>query len=287
MARSPSLFSRPVVFGVAIAVVVVATVIIVLSSGSGDEPSASNPTSPPGAANPTSPPAAAGSLDGQRFASSSVQGRDLAEGSELTLNFADGRLVASAGCNTSTGGYAFEDGRLQQQDAASTLMGCEGALEEQERWFFALLAEGVGAEYTQGRVTLKDDAVTMIFDPADPSGPAPIIGTKWELIATSERGGDLTQLPAGVKPATLDLTDPARLALFTGCNRGGGTVKEESGFLIFGPIATTRMACRGAADELERHVLSVIDGKVAIAYDGDRNLVLAKDGNSLTFRAVP
>ncbi len=57
-----------------------------------------------------------------------------------SLRFEGGRLSATAGCNGVGGNWRIEDGRLHGGPYASTMMFCDGVM-EQERALAALLAE--------------------------------------------------------------------------------------------------------------------------------------------------
>ena len=166
-------------------------------------------------------------------------------------------------------------------------MACERPLMEQEDWFVRWLEAAPELSYAAGELTLSGDGVTVRFAPARaPVAQAPIAGTDWTLVTIGERGGTASSVPSSVPAPTLRIGDGGKVALFTGCNRGHGTATvRDDGFVDFGPIATTRRACGQPADRVEHQVLAVLDGKVAAAFDGDHQLVLSKDGNSLTFRA--
>ena len=57
------------------------------------------------------------------------------------IGFADDRRIsASVGCNTISGGYRLEDGRLIAGPLISSLVGCEGNVAQDERALNALLS---------------------------------------------------------------------------------------------------------------------------------------------------
>lgn len=238
----------------------------------------------------TPKPVTAAGLDGRAFASTSVTGRELVDGTELTLEFDGARLAANAGCNTIAGTYAVERGLLTQGEQVRTQMSCGAARDEQEQWFAKLLADGARATLLEHTLTLEGGGVKVVFRSAKPTGTGSaggtrsVVGPLWTLVEAEGRGGAQVAL-AAAKPPTLQLSDDGRAAIFAGCNRGGGPATFADGFVTFGAIATTRMACDPPADTLERFVLSVLDGKAAAGFDGEGRLSLAKDGDRLLFEA--
>ena len=71
----------------------------------------------------------------------------------------------------------------------------------------------------------------------------------------------------------------------TGCNQFGGPVEVGPGELTFGDIVTTKMACAGGADALERAVLAVLTAPtVTYEIEADRLTLRAPDGTGLQLR---
>lgn len=102
-------------------------------------------------------------LVGKTFVSTAVTGHDLVDGSEINLTFIDGRLSALAGCNTQNGDADVIDGKLTAGPLASTMMGCEDALMEQDQWLAGFL-EGEPAVALDGDVltlTSGDEALEL------------------------------------------------------------------------------------------------------------------------------
>ena len=67
--------------------------------------------------------------------------------------------------------------------------------------------------------------------------------------------------------ATLDLTEPGKLAGQAPCNSYGGKLSVEADSFLPGPILSTKMACDGMTDEnLYLQALQMVD---SMALDGD------------------
>ena len=95
---------------------------------------------------------------------------------------------------------------------------------------------------------------------------------------------------AGAKPPpkispTLTITPDGRAEVFTGCNHGSGSARvRDDGFIDFGPLTLTRMACDASAMRVEQAVTTTLNGSVAAGFSGP-NLSLSKRGKpQLVFR---
>lgn len=248
----------------------------VVGCGSGDEPSGA-----------TTSAVAAADLDGRTFVSTSISGRELVAGTRLTIGFDAGTLAVAAGCNTLSGGYAIEDGTLRwTSEPVQTLIGCEPALQRQDEWLTELFADGLGASVSGADLRLTGgDVVLELREGAAPGAGTlpPIAGTTWTLESISGRGDTVASVPAGVEAPTLRIGEDGTAELFAGCNRGSASAQlRDDGFVVFGPPTLTEMACDEAAMRVERVVKTVLRGRVALGFEGDR-LSAAKDGRRLTF----
>ena len=96
------------------------------------------------------PPAA---LDGTAWTFVSIDGAAPAS-SRAALRFEADRLSATAGCNGLGGTWRIENGRLHGGPYASTMMFCDGLM-EQERALAALLAEKPLVRRDRDRLTLR------------------------------------------------------------------------------------------------------------------------------------
>ena len=86
-------------------------------------------------------------------------------GTTITLEFSDGQISGSAGCNQYGGSYQTEEDNLSVGDIFATEMGCiepEGILEQETAYLTAL---GTAATYriTADRLEIYDDAGARIL----------------------------------------------------------------------------------------------------------------------------
>jgi heat shock protein HslJ len=258
--------------------------LLVLSAagcGSGDSGDDSGQGADPGGGEESaSVSVAQETLEGRTYTSTSVSGHELASQDPIRLAFEEGRMSASAGCNTMFGPFALEGDELAwTAEPATTLMACGDALDQQDRWLAELLTAGVTAASDGRRLTLTSGELTIEL--ADTSTPdlESLLGRTWTAVATIS--GDATaSLPAEVTSPRLGVRPNGQARLDTGCNTGRTVVRVEGDTLTFGPTTTTRMACRPPARAVERTVLRVLDGTAdQVTFDGSVLMVVrGEDG---------
>lgn len=231
---------------------------------------------------------------GRYYVSTNVTGHTMVPGSTLTLSFNDTEQVsASSGCNAVVGLYQIKSGILRMNpNGATTMMACEEALQQQEEWFKDLLANGVHIKTAADRgLTLTQDGVRIDLKDSPEGAGAPragvpaIVGTPWKLRQIVEAGGKSGPAVPASGPPTLEFTDGGRATVYTGCNRGAADAEvRDDGFIVFGRMTLTRMACKGNAAALEKQITTVLRGKVAAGFEGN-DLSLVRDGTRLVYTA--
>lgn len=230
-------------------------------------------------------------LSGRTFLSTDVT-KDgdpypLAKGSVIRLTFTDDGIGASGGCNQ-MGGQASLDGDVLVVDGpmAMTEMACDEPLMKQDTWLADLLSDRPALLLVGDRLTLTTDTYTVqMIDEKTANPDRPLEGTKWTLtgmLSGSEDTGAVSSVPQGVT-AALVFAD-GRLSGTDGCNRLMGSYQVESGTLVVSDLATTRMACQGAAAQVAAHVQSVLEGPMAYTVDGNQ-LSLVNGGAGLYLSA--
>jgi heat shock protein HslJ len=234
----------------------------------------------PGSPSPSAPVA---TLDGKVYLSTDVNGAVLAPGTRIQLTFRDGSLGANGGCNTMSGTYAIEAGRLKTSQLATTEMGCDEPRMQQDQWLGRLLGDA-GISLAGDTLTLTDGTITVTLLDREVATPdKPIEGTRWVLDGIVS-GDAVSSVPAGVT-AALRIAD-SRVQVETGCNSGGGAVTVTAQTLTFGSIGLTKKACEPGAMAVERSVIGVLTGTVGYTIEADA-LTLDAGGQGLTFRAAP
>ncbi|HLB44101.1 MAG TPA: META domain-containing protein, partial [Candidatus Limnocylindrales bacterium] len=225
-------------------------------------------------------PNAPAGLAGRQFLSTGVA-RDgapftLVAGSRIRLTFDDGQLSANAGCNTIGGNLTIDGNRLVFTGGQMTEMACQEPLMAQDDWLVAFLDSGATFVLNGNDLTLTaGDTVITLFDREVAEPDQPLVGPTWSL--TSIISGDaVASVPIGVS-AWLVFADDGTFSMNDGCNSGGGRYVVDGATIAFADVVTTKMACAGAAGQVEQAVLAVIGSQSGVAF--------AIDASSLTFMA--
>ncbi|MBB5870800.1 heat shock protein HslJ [Allocatelliglobosispora scoriae] len=229
-------------------------------------------------------------LDGRTFLSTSVkengQPKDLVPGTRLSLTFDQGKVSAIAGCNHLFGDVTIDGGKLTVGQMGGTDMGCDKPRHDQDAWVTEFLTGGPAFRLdgdtlvltgSKGEITLTDRRV-VTPDKA-------LIGTRWQVESLIE-GDTVSSVPTG-EQAYVVLTDDGKATGSTGCNQFGASAVEADGRITFSQVRSTKMACPGGGDVLERAVLAVLGaGPLTWRIDADKLTLTAATGAGLDLRAT-
>ena len=241
-----------------------------------------------GAADSSSPSSAtttvdAAALDGRSYASTSVEGAELAEGTTIEVGFEDETMSVWAGCNTAFGPFEVEGTTIAwTSDPAATMMMCDPDLLEQDRWLTDLFRSGVDATAEGDALTLQADGVTIELGTDTPDDLTSLLGRTWTAIGTVSDGA-VSRLPVDTRRPRLDVGADGLSRLFTGCRSGRITVQVEETALVFSNVTLQRGRCTGPARQNERAVLALLDGASDNAELHDHLLVVTRAGEGLFF----
>jgi heat shock protein HslJ len=234
--------------------------------------------------------AAAGpQLDGHDYLSVEVRdggaAKQLVAGTRIHLRFDGTRLIASAGCNTMSGAFRIDGGRLVLDGGlATTEMGCDAERHAQDAWLAELLGSSPMVNLVASDLTIDGGSkVVRLLDSEVANPDRNLVGPTWtvESILT---GDAVMSVPAGAT-ATFVFKADGTLDLSPGCNRGGGTWKLQGAGIEISGVVLTKMACQGPGGELEGHVLAVLEaGTLTASIDADM-LTLNGPGGGLQLRA--
>jgi heat shock protein HslJ len=212
----------------------------------------------------------------------------LVEGTRLRLGFdEDDMLAAHAGCNHFGARYRIDGGVLAITGGAMTEMACDPPFMEQDDWIFAFLGSQPLVRLVGDELVLEDgETVITLLDREVADPDLPLTGPVWTVNAIID-GDAVSSVPEGVR-ATLVFTDDGLVMVTTGCNSGQGGVEIRETTILFGEIALTRMACEGAAGEMEEAMLTVLSADV-VRYEVDASILdlsIAGFGLQLTGSAL-
>jgi heat shock protein HslJ len=238
---------------------------------------------------PAAPATATTALpEGRTFVSTGVtaagQPKALVTGTTIRLQIqAADKISVQAGCNTAAGPARIEGTKLVVEDFATTEVGCEQALQQQDEWIHGFFTARPTWQLTGNDLVLTTADLEMKLTDRAAAEPArSLVDTKWTLNTIVGTGGTASSVPVGVT-ATMTFTADGRVSGSTGCNSFGGTATIAGNKITFGDVASTRRACNGAAGSLEADVLRVLNGAATFRIEGDRLILDAPDGSGLQF----
>ena len=223
-----------------------------------------------------------------RFLSGSVtvagQAHALVAGTRVSLEFTDdGRLVATAGCNTMSGTVRTEDGRLVTDGLAVTEMGCDPPRHEQDEWLAGILGAKPAWRTDGPTLTITAGDTEIVLTDRESAEPdRELAGPAW-AVDTIVDGQTASSLPAGTT-ATIRFGD-GRISVDAGCNDASATYTADGDTVRFGPVSNTRRACPPDIMRLETAVLDVIRDEVTVELDGDRLTLTHPSGKGLQLHA--
>lgn len=204
------------------------------------------------------------------------------------LRFEEGRVTGTAGCNRLMGAYVLKGEAIRfEPPMATTMMACPEPLMSQEQAIHAALASVASYRVDGVHLELLDSAGEPLLR-LGVLRPLSLTGVRWQLHAYNNGKQAIVSVLAGTE-ITLELREDGTLGGSDGCNHYMSGFTLEDGRLTVGPIATTRMACRGpegAAKQAAAYAAAL--GTVAgYRIEGDElRLVDEKGANAATFRVA-
>lgn len=248
-------------------------------------PGASPSAAPSPAPSPTPTPSAPAGLAGRQFLSTGITWTGapyvLVADTRLRLSFADGHLSANAGCNTIGGNYTLDGNVLRFSGASMTEMGCQPALIAQDQWLVAFLTADPTFALTDTELKLStSDTVITLANLID----LPLVGPTWGL--TSIISGDaVSSVPVDVS-ASVTFAADGTFQMNDGCNSGGGRYVVDGDTIRFSDVVSTKVACGGAAGQVEQAVLGVLNADSITFATGFGSLTLMAGAAGIQFTAL-
>ena len=206
-----------------------------------------------------------------------------------TIDFdGNGRSAGgSTGCNSWFGDVSLGAGTIAFTGLGQTEMACEPPRMQQEATVLGVLQEASIFTLGDGTLTLgRVGGSTIEFiDRAVVFPDAELTGIHW-VADTIIRGAAASTMLASA-PVTLFI-DPANSEATgsAGCNDYEASVEWGPDQLTFGTMSVTKRGCvDDAVSVQEQFVLSVLQGELDVAIDGDRLTITTLNGDGLGFRA--
>lgn len=224
---------------------------------------------------------------GRVFISTQVDGTPIPGGGPLSLDFTTpGLVAATAGCNTASGTVEFTDGKITTDTMASTMMACEPAVMESDAWVTTFLSAQPSWTLSGDTLTVTTDTITVTLADKKVVDPdRPVQGTAWTVTSLITTDAVTSSLALETSAPELTIAADGSVTGSTGCNRMTGSATVTDTTITFAPMGTTRMACEPEVADIERHVLTVLDGEVTVAVDAATMTLRKPDGNGLILTA--
>ena len=81
----------------------------------------------------------------------------------------------------------------------------------------------------------------------------------------------------------IEFAGAGRITGYTGCNMLNGSWSEQGGSVRLGGVVTTKRACLGPGEAIEKRVLAAMSAESRIAREGERLVFIAPSGARFEF----
>lgn len=224
--------------------------------------------------------------------------RHVVDGTRIALRFDEGRVSASAGCNSMGGEYEIgNDGTLLVSQLAMTEIGCDVARHDQDQFVATLLTSSPTLSLNQDVLVLTSGDITVeLIDRRVADPDRSIIGTEW--MVTGFISGDVATSMALSERGNVVFSDESTMHGFDGCSDFTASVEVSDGSIggpvvgdgeiQFGPVDGGPGPGDGCGDA-EPYVATFnalfATGGASYTIDGPNLTLVNDDGNGVTFRA--
>lgn len=207
---------------------------------------------------------------------------DVLPDTEITIEFKDGQVNGSAGCNSYFGSYESDGSSLTLGVTGMTKIYCAPeALMDQEGAYLAALESAASYQVTDDKLQIAntDGETVLIFSMLEPT---PLTGTTWRVNGYNDGKGGFVSVLSGTEITAL-FGDDGNLGGSAGCNRYTTSYQVNGKTLSIGPAGATRMMCTEPEGIMERESAYLAALELAVTYriSGNSLEVLDADGTRL------
>lgn len=217
-------------------------------------------------------------LDDTAWVLAAIAGRHVSGGSTVTLQFEQGRLSGTDGCNRYSGAYSATGSAFEvSPQLASTRMACPEPAATQAQAFIAGLSAAKRYRVDGARLLLLSSEGTALLTLAAQS--LLLEGTSWQATGINN-GRQAVQSIAKDTTVTLSFGADGDASGSAGCNHYSGRYAASGSSISIGQIAVTSMNCAAPEGvmEQEQAYLKALAGAGSVRYEGDRLELRTEDG---------
>jgi heat shock protein HslJ len=215
---------------------------------------------------------------GMDFVLESSEGYELvSEGAWMSFP-AENELSFSADCNSLGGTYSVDDDVFTLSEAYMTEMACDTDLMNEDSWFISFFEASPTLHFDGERLTFTGAEASLVFVDSEIVSPDQVfVGPTW--IIDTFIDGDSASAYNLLEASIFAFDSDGNVAIFGGCNSGGGTYTLDAGTLSFSDLSSTYMACDEDIMAAEAHLFSVLEESgLSTEIDGNRLTIM---GSSL------
>lgn len=205
--------------------------------------SACAPMSSPTPIPPTNTPNATTPINNTGWTLETLNGQPVLSGKGITLNFADGKLAGTDGCNFYNGTYTTNGSALTvNKNVASTLMACGDSIMQQAQAYTNALTQAASYKAEGKTLTLFDAAGKNLAIFAAQSNE--LGSTSWVVTGYNNGKQAVVSVLADTK-MTLAFSADGKMSGSAGCNTYGGSYEASSasGSIKLSQLFATEKAC--------------------------------------------
>lgn len=209
-------------------------------------------------------------LNGTAWVLTALSGENPVARSTPTLQFEDGRVTGSDGCNRYSAPYTLTGATLEvSAKVISTQMACPPEVMQQAGVFLSSLTQARGYRVAGGKLELlsAEGAVLATFAAQAQS----LAGTAWTVTGYNNGRQAVVSVLSGTS-LTMAFAGDGKVAGSAGCNRYTATYTSAGQKLAIGPAAATRKMCARPEGVMaqEQQFLKALETVATARFEGER-----------------
>jgi heat shock protein HslJ len=188
-------------------------------------------------------------------------------------------------CNSYSGEYTVDGGRIEVSGLGGTDMGCDPDVMSAESEFLAALGAASRVDVRAGVLTLAGGQDELRFEVVPPEPTRELVGTTWEFDSVVD--GDSASATNTDEPLTLRVSEDGTVTTTTGCRSLTGTWQTDGGTVTVTDHGWSGHGCGWTAiEQQDEHIVDVLTGGFTVTIEGDVLTLDGADGRGIVYRAA-